>query len=235
MAEEDRESDIAMNTFETYSDFEDFEINKNNILDQKIKILYTNIRSLVKNWDLFNITIDKISDKINIISIVEINIKEDKNTYFSLPGFNSVFCNRTDQKGGGIVMFIEENLKFHQVEKVSTNYEYIHCKIESEQKIINVITIYRPPHLAKQQFIDELEEYISGIKESEQVVVIGDINIDTLKNTDNTVMKYENMMAGLGYFKCVHEYTREDMAQGRVFHGIKGSTASIPISTEKKI
>lgn len=211
MAEE-IESDIANNIFETYSSMDDLEINKNNILDNKIKILYTNIRSVVKYWDLFNITIDNILDQINVISIVEINIKEHQNTFFSLPGFRSVFCNRVERRGGGIVMFIREGIKFDQVQNVSNSYENIHCRLEIDNQIIHVITIYRQPDLSKQNFIEELEHYMYCIKESEQVVIIGDINIDTLKNRENIVMKYENMMASLGYFKCVHAYTRYDMA-----------------------
>ena len=151
-----------------------------------------NIRSLRKHFQTFLTTINNIIEKIQLIVLIETNITDDENCFYNIHGFNSTFLNRGEGKGGGIVVYTKQNINFKHI-KISTVYfELIQLELEINKQPLSLLAIYRQPKLNKNLFIIELEKVIKQIAIKQNIVIVGDINIDILSE-NNIVTNYTDM------------------------------------------
>lgn len=63
---------------------------------------------------------------------------------------------------------------FHQTE----NLEMICCKVQSEEQMLLVLGLYKPPITSYICLLEELSECLSFVPMSEPIILIGDFNID---------------------------------------------------------
>jgi len=92
-----------------------------------------NIRSLRTSWNTFLASIDDFADKIDIIALCEINIKESETAFYSLTGFKQFTLTRENKKGGGLMLFIRNKYDFVDVQmKFYLTLECIHGLISSQ-------------------------------------------------------------------------------------------------------
>lgn len=75
------------NVINNFNQIEDVLINNSS------SFIYMNIRSLRKNFNIFLANINKIIANIKIIILVETNIVDDENQFYTITNFNSVFLN----------------------------------------------------------------------------------------------------------------------------------------------
>lgn len=81
------------------------------LLNTHLNLIYLNIRSLRKNFSQFLATINKIANKINIVVLVETNVRDNKNNFCKITGFKSLTTNREGRRGG-IAIYIKENINY---------------------------------------------------------------------------------------------------------------------------
>lgn len=193
------------NKQQTLSNFN--EINKN-LLSHPLSLIYMNIRSLRLNFNTFLVSIAKIINKIKIIILVETNISNNENNIYSIKGFYSIFVNR-EGKGGGVAIYIKENLNYSQISLETKSFESIQTDININNKNISLLSIYRPPDKKVSEFIKELEIIISKINNKQEIIIVGDINIDINKQ-NKTTATYLDMLTSNGMQPMINECTRED-------------------------
>lgn len=172
-------------------------------------LVYLNIRSLRLNFSSFLVAIHNIINKIEIIILVETNINDHENCLFEICGFNSVFLNRGG-RGGGIVVYIKENIKFKEISVNTISCELLKLKIKTKNEEYFLLATYRPPNQKPNEFITEIETIISRINKKQQIILIGDMNIDILKENSVTT-KYLDLLLSNGMQCMVTEITREDI------------------------
>lgn len=168
-----------------------------------------NIRSLRLNFNSFLASIHNIINKINFIVLVETNITDNENNIFNINGFNSLFLNR-DGRGGGIALYVRESLTYLQSNIKTISFESIQIDINTKSNNYSLICIYRPPKNNVKEFIIELDKLINNIKNKQDIIIIGDINIDILKQ-NITTNKYTEMLSSNGLQSLINESTREDI------------------------
>lgn len=61
-------------------------------------------------------------------------------------------------------------------------------------------------------FIKELDETINNVKSKQDIIILGDMNIDTLTQNNKTI-KYLEMLLSNGLHCIVNESTREDVSR----------------------
>ena len=116
----------------------------------------------------------------DIISITEtwINIS-DKHliSEVSIPGYN-VFLNcRENKRGGGVIMYIKDNINATEISRASTpSYEAIYVKLRVNKKQIIVATIYRPPKTTLENDVILYNE-LETIVRTKTTVILGDFNL----------------------------------------------------------
>lgn len=177
-----------------------------NTLSHPISLIYMNIRSLRLHFASFLISINKIIDKIKLIILVETNITDSENMFYTVRGFNAIFYNR-ENRGGGIAIYIAEQINYNEISLHTNSTEMLQIDINAQHnKIISLLSIYRPPHLNISSFINELDVIVNKIKSKQDVILVGDINIDILRENTTTTTNYLNMLMSNGY-QCIYQIT----------------------------
>ena len=79
------------------------------LLRKGLKITYQNIRVLESNFEMLQEFVTSLK-KIDIISLSETHLTDECYSDYSLPSYNFIFRNRNQGKGGGVAMFIKDNI-----------------------------------------------------------------------------------------------------------------------------
>lgn len=174
-------------------------------------MIYMNIRSLRLNFTPLVASLHKIINNINLILLVETNITNEEQHTYNIKGFISYFCNR-DSRGGGVAVFIRENVIHTRLSLNTISFEAIQINITNKHKTLSLFTIYRPPKNNVNEFIIELDKTINMINKKQDIIVIGDININILKQNITTT-NYISMISSNGLRCIVNEITRENIAK----------------------
>lgn len=95
--------------------------------------------------DMF--TQSQISNKIDVMIIIEMGKKYNKFNPYNLRGFKLFSLLRPNRKGGGIGIYARNNLNVHIVySELTDDFEILHLEIvKDNNKPRNIIGIYRPP------------------------------------------------------------------------------------------
>ena len=105
-----------------------------------------------KNFESFKEFYLTINVKFSIVCFSEIwvdDISFSKNSNFQLSGYQVLHQTRKNRKGGGVCVFVHENLSFKLREDLSINCDAIQSlsvEISSTKSNNILITIYRPPN-----------------------------------------------------------------------------------------
>lgn len=176
-----------------------------------LTIIHVNIRSIERKWDELNIILQNVIKTIDVLILTEINIKEEGAFMYNIPGFQRLTKCRKVKKGGGIAVFVREKYSVKIIGTDQTSFESMHLLLNLNEAFeFTVLAIYRPPDLNKVIFLEELENEFK-ICNVNQAIIIGDINVDIMKDTEATVQKYETLMATNGFMKCISDYTRVEI------------------------
>lgn len=148
-----------------------------------ITILHINIKSLSRNtFNMLQVYIEKILRKIDIIAITEINCSEEEMVLYEMNNYKMNYYCRKDKKGGGILIYHKES---SSTEIINT-FKFKHAEnleMEINKKIV-LNAIYRPPNRNTKEFIMELNKWLKQKRiENKDIIIIGDININTNKIT----------------------------------------------------
>lgn len=79
--------------------------------DKSIKILYFNSRDIRSKANFIDYTLRNLNSSINIIIAVETFLK-DTDPEFIIPNFRGFYANRKNRKGGGVAIFIRDDLNY---------------------------------------------------------------------------------------------------------------------------
>lgn len=157
-------------------------IRKINLQKQNITILCQNIRSINCNLDQIDVLIAMMGFDADVIILTECWLKVCN---FNIPprqGYKSYFTQNVYNQNDGVVAYIRESLQVRVSEKNVQDSSCLAIEIGEE---LTILGIYRPQAFKNcDPFIKSLDETLSSIKKSPNVVIIGDINID-IKN-DNS-------------------------------------------------
>ena len=166
----------------------DFKNNFQSYLKDSFSVLHLNIRSMNKNFESFKEFYSKIKFKFSIVCFSETwvgDISFSKNSNFELSGYKVLHQTRKSFKGGGVCVFVHENLSFKLREDLSINCDAMQSlSIEiSSTKSKNIIlnTIYRPPNSDMKQFETHFKDFFSkNGKNLKTIVLARDFNTNFL-------------------------------------------------------
>lgn len=150
---------------------------KNVMISKEVNILYLNILSLRRRKAELQLLLHS-HPEVDVIVLNEIWIYRSEVQFFELNGFNSIFNCRDSNRGGGSAIFVKSSIPF-QVVKEDDQFNTILIELLLEDKF-KLMTCYRSPSYLK----DEIETYVnhmeSYLNSYENLVFIGDTNIDLM-------------------------------------------------------
>ena len=140
------------------------EINNN----KNFSILNFNIRSIVNKFDSFKFFLESFKNAFSVISVTETWLNNQNCEDFNLNNYSFITTNRGERKGGGVEMFISDDINFKLRSDLNINEEGIIESlfieiITATRKNIIVGTIYRPPNGKFDIFENNLSKILTKI------------------------------------------------------------------------
>ncbi|PZC86310.1 hypothetical protein B5X24_HaOG211471 [Helicoverpa armigera] len=132
---------------------------------------------------------------------------------------SEVDLNKETSRGGGILIYAKNGLEFDAKIVNTEAVETLHGQLKHGKNKTHIIAIYRPPAKSKLLCIQQLENLVRSIPVSDNVIIIGDTNINLINNLNNpSVTRYKNALCACGLLCAIpsEEPTREAIADGRL-------------------
>lgn len=190
----------------------------NAINEQKgqLQIVHINVCSLRKHFEELIAVLKECLHNLDVICLTEINIKKDEIYKYRLEGFNVYTWTREERRGGGILLYVKSDYMFTPKKSPVLHSEILFGEVLINNYKVTLIIIYRPPDNNKTCYITELEALLQRVPKRENLIIIGDININILKNELNAVSRrYLNMLSDQGMQCGIQDVTRECVVAGR--------------------
>ena len=96
-------------------------------LQRSLSLFHMNIRSLPKHFDELDMYLESLKFMFSIIGLTETWLDESKEELYSLKNYQSINEYRKGKTGGGVSMFIHENIKFTR----RSDLQYFDSEMES--------------------------------------------------------------------------------------------------------
>lgn len=150
------------------------------------------------------------------------NIKQEELVMYPLPGYSTSYDHTIEaQRGGGVVIYSRYDLTIECKTLQATAAECIYGKISINDLHVHIIALYRPTRKSKKSFIEQLSILLRSVPKSDELIVIGDMNIDLYRNNKDSTSTINNCYtstlsdAGLQCAIPSSEITREEIVDGR--------------------
>lgn len=179
-------------------------------------LFHVNIRSIRKHWCEFQLAIDSVRFIADVFVLTEINIHDEDVGQFSLPGFNSTFYTRDKKRGGGIAVFLKDDLFFSEVKFSIRSCETISLRILTSVYNIYLLACYRPPSGNVSEFLSDLRDCLQTLPTNASLCLVGDFNIDLLKPSRALVCEYLTLLADHGVEPAIQAPTREELLGDKI-------------------
>ena len=194
--------------------------NIKNMIDGKDKfsVLNYNIRSFHANGSSFMSALDLEDLNFDCIILSETWNTETNFTLCNIPGYDSFHTYRplghVYSTGGGISLFcntitIKQKILNNDLSICNAHIETCVVDLLFGNKKITIVAIYRPPHGCKQQFTSDLERILNVVCGSgNEVVVLGDINLNMYLLNEPDVHNYASMLYSKSMVQLINKFTR---------------------------
>ena len=159
--------------------------NSNNLT--RIKFLYTNAGSLDNKWSQFKSLVNHLN-RPHVILVTETWFNHK--TLTALEGYNMFNKDRQVVRGGGVVIYVRNDLRSLVVTELSTDGEIAWCNINFGEEVLLVGCMYRPPHSS----VDTNKALLKAIaqakalcdkKRNTGLIIAGDFNHSDILWSDN--------------------------------------------------
>jgi len=149
-----------------------------------------------------------------LLTLSETHVKESENIddIYKISGYNFESRKRSNGIGGGVAVYVHEDVNYiRRFDLESSDLENIVIEIVLNKSTnIIIATHYRPPNSSKyllKTFSESFEKSLSFYcRESKEVILLGDMNVDYLIRKDNADIK--SIIVQNGLTQIIKEPTR---------------------------
>ena len=174
-----------------------------------LKVVFLNIDRLYDWLDELRMFANEHSPHIICLNETKLN-QDTQDELLAINGFQNIVRKDRNKMGGGVAIYVKNNLKFRIREDLITDFESISIELEiTYVKLIVVTTAYRPPGSCVELFHKIETELISKIDaENKECIFMGDINCDMLKPRDNDTKNLKRIYNNYHFKQLITEPTR---------------------------
>lgn len=203
---------------------------------RNLNLMYLNARSIKKEGrvDHIQALLNSLNKVISVVAVAETWLKPQEEYTVNIPGYNSVFCSRSNKRGGGVAIFVNNNLNFRVVYKDDETVNMLTIEIISPHHVSDYVSVvYNPPNYDKTSFnlfMDKLDTLFHNYR-GKRHHILGDININLLDDTNQSALYlntcHSNAMHVLNSFPTRHDAHVSSL----IDHYISNLTVKINICT----
>ena len=155
-----------------------------------------------------------IHNKFSVLAITETWIKENDANELNFDGYNFTNNPRTSKAGGGVALYVDQRFTY----KILTEFNvsdvnvleslFVEITIPRMKNII-IGVIYRPPSEYTLEFLEKLNELLSGVtKGNKYCYITGDFNLDLLKHESHSInAKFLEVLFSYGFLPMITKPT----------------------------
>jgi exonuclease III len=181
-----------------------------------LKIMHLNTQSMVSTFNEFLLTVN--SYPLDIIALSETWLKDNPQLmeYVSIPGYATEFRHREDIKGGGVGVYIKEDIKYKRrldIEKLHPELEHLWLEVPGRnihsKALVGVM--YRSIRmLSTAKWLESLESLLSQLTVTwdGMLILTGDMNIDMLQAENSLTKQYQCILDVFGLHQVIEKPTR---------------------------
>ena len=180
-------------------------------------VLHSNIRSFFTNVPDLLTMMSSIEFDFSVICLSETWLNSHNCDSATISKYNHEYRHRTQQVGGGVSIFLRDNLEYSVRDDLSLCNECIESVyVEIDRRCIgadhNVVIgcIYRPPKATIIEFNNLLKEQVSKLSSEQKIVYLtGDFNINLL-NTEShpQTAEFIETLFSCSFFPTINRPTR---------------------------
>ena len=166
-------------------------------------IFHLNVRSLRKHLEDFKLLVREMQCSIKLFCLTETWLKDQElteNSNFQIEGYNTVHLERKDTNGGGVIIYIKNDVNYKIRTDLTTSdadIEFLTIEIINESsKNFLVSCCYRPPKGNNRRFIQEIEKVHRASNSKKPIIIAGDYNLNCLDYDSKSTIKefYDQIM-----------------------------------------
>ena len=149
-----------------------------------------NINSLLNKFHNIEFILNEQYVDVLVINETRLNNNHDDNLFLN-PFYHLLRRDREINSGGGIIVFVKNNLKIESV-VFDEKFETISFLMNPNNNTkIALIASYRPPNDPEIPFIEHLEQRTSVYETLvEDIIIVGDLNFNMLDRNDNKLFDF---------------------------------------------
>ena len=189
-----------------------------NMIDLNVfSLCHINIRSMKANLTSFEICLQNLEFEFSVIGITETWLTDSNSDLYNINGFNFVETHRTGRSGGGVGIFLRNNILYQIRSDLTLNNEFIESIfIEIDKDLFNknwniiIGVIYRPPNTDLKLFSDDINELLDTLeREHKYCYLMGDYNINLLNyNKHAETTSFIDILYAHSFLSLINRPTR---------------------------
>lgn len=204
----------------------------------KIKIAHLNIRSLKNRDHLLQLRILIQEKGYDIFTVSESWLNSTvSNAEVEIEGYKLTRLDRTGKLGGGVCVYTRSLLKTQILKELteisSSGFHQLWMQVQHKNlKSILLCTAYRPPDCPVACFNNDFsEKYSAALTRGKDVFVVGDLNCDMLKNSQET-SALKDLCSSLNLTQLITSPTRVTKQSSTLLDVILASNTNIVSESE---
>lgn len=182
----------------------------------RFSLFHSNVRSLSKNYDELTNCLNLAEVHFSIVALTETWLVDSNKDLFPLTGYNSLHAVRNDRRGGGVALFVRQDLMLKHRPDLDTftlDLESVFVEItlpNSSNFVVGVM--YRPPSGNIESFLGEMQNALNIIqRQGKKCYILGDFNIDMLPASVNSLtIDFLDLMHANTFIALIDRVTRFD-------------------------
>ena len=145
--------------------------------------------------DEYHVYLHSLKNPFDILIFTETWLTQEKIDLCKLDGYQPIHLlrpidNQIDfkERGGGISIFVKNNLRYKHRKDLTIMLPFMECsfrEITYNKQNYLIGGIYRIPKTSINLFIEQFNRLIEPIKYSHKIILLGDYNIDLLRNDNH--------------------------------------------------
>uniref|UniRef100_A0A8C6MKE1 Reverse transcriptase domain-containing protein n=1 Tax=Nothobranchius furzeri TaxID=105023 RepID=A0A8C6MKE1_NOTFU len=181
--------------------------------NDSLSIIHINSRSLVSKMSTIKDYLGKFKSKFKVIAITETWLYDERMTEVQIEGYELHFVNRINKRGGGVALYINNDLKCKLDKKMTMMEDNVMEMVTVEiindtSKNIIISCVYRAPGSCIRSFTDKINEFVDHIK-NKTLFMCGDFNINLEHPVAlRTSSDFFDMIYSLGLVPLINKPTR---------------------------
>ena len=150
-------------------------------------LVHHNVRSFNANSDELLTLFEGIDRAIDLFVFTETWFRETDVS--EIENYNSYHTTRS-QNGGGVSIYCHNKHISQRLDNSSgifNTFEVVAAMVWLNDQIFEIVGVYRPPSSNKSLFLIEFEEYLSERAPENNLIILGDFNIDLGQDSDDAI------------------------------------------------